>query len=245
MRRELVWLPVFLWLGAVSAAWGAPMGGALQQQLLGIYSRYNQEIAAGQLDAALALRSGDVRTELSQQLKTAKDRQDYLAGAAGMIPDRLAVRHASVNEAAGRALVVAIADKTLPSGRVENEIDLAFVQEGGVWKLGPLTVGPGPADIRHCSNTTYDPISTYDTSKPVSFAGRIAQVDVASDHVLLKVLTGNIETCAFLPSEAVLRQHGLDPNIFQPYRIVEISGVTQRSDSQKVMVNNITVRAAE
>jgi hypothetical protein len=245
MRRELVWLPVCLWLAAVGGAWSAPMGHTLQQQLLGIYSHYNQEIAAGQLDDALALRSGDVRTELNQQLKTAKDRQDYLAGAAGMIPDRLAVQHASVNEAAGRALVVALADKTLPSGRVENEIDLAFVQEGGVWKLGPLTVGPGPADIRHCPNTTYDPISTYDTSKPVSLAGRIRQVDVASDHILLRVLSGNVETCVFLPNESVLRQHGLDPNIFQPFRTVEISGVAQRSDPQKVMVNNITVRAEE
>jgi hypothetical protein len=37
----------------------------------------------------------------------------------------------------------------------------------------------------------------------------------------------------------------LDPAILLPYRVAEISGVANRTDAQKVMVNNITVHAEE
>ena len=59
------------------------------------------------------------------------------------------------------------------------------------------------------------------------------------------VAAGGTETCAFLPDRAVLQQHGLDPAILLPYRVAEISGVANRTDAQKAMVNNITVHAEE
>jgi hypothetical protein len=59
------------------------------------------------------------------------------------------------------------------------------------------------------------------------------------------LLAGNTETCAFLPNRAALQQHGLNPAILLPYRIAAITGVAERDNAQKVMVNNITVHAAE
>jgi hypothetical protein len=229
---------------AAGHAWGRPMDGALQQQLQALYSRYNQDIAAGHLDAALALRSSATRAALEQQFKTPKDRQDYLAGAAQMVPDRLELRHASVDDASEKALLIAWADKAAPSGEVRGELDIGFVREGGAWKLGDIAMGPGPGDIKHC-NPAYEPIGAYDTGHPVSLVGRIERVDLLPDHTLVVVLAGNAESCAFLPSQAVLQQHGLDPATLQPYRFVDVSGVAHRSDPQKVMVNNITVRAEE
>jgi hypothetical protein len=35
----------------------------------------------------------------------------------------------------------------------------------------------------------------------------------------------------------------LDPAIIQPWRVVNISGVADKTDPQKVLVNNITVHA--
>jgi hypothetical protein len=243
------------WLTAVAAlaltvpfaaglAWGRPMDGALQQQLQALYSRYNQDVTAGQLDEALALRSSAVRAALMQRLKTPKDRQDYLAAARELVPDRLELRHASINDATEKALLIAWADKATTSGQVRNELDIGFVREDSTWKLGDLALGPGPADIKHC-NAGYDPISAYDTSRGVSLVGRIERVDFQPDHTLVVVLSGSTETCAFLPDRAALQQHGLDPNILQPYRVAEITGVAHRSDPQKVAVNNIIVRAEE
>jgi len=230
-------------LGA-SSAWGRPMDGALQQELMAVYHRYNQAIAAGHLDAALAMRSSAVRTALEQRLKTPKDRDDYLAGARDLVPDKLELRHASVDDATEKALLIAWADKMTPSGPVQNELDIGFVREDGAWKLGDLVLGPGPADIKHC-NPAYEPVSAYDANRPVSLAGRIERVDFQADYTLVVVSAGGTETCAFLPDRAVLQQHGLDPAILQPYRVADIAGVANRSDPQKVMVNNITVRAEE
>jgi hypothetical protein len=229
---------------AVGPAWGRPMDGALQQQLQTLYSRYNQDITAGHLDAALALRSTAARAVLEQHLKTPKDRQDYLADAREMVPERLELRHASVDDASEKALLIAWADKATASGQVRSELDIGFVREDGTWKLGDLAMGPGPADIKHC-NPGYEPVGAYDTSHGVSLAGRIERVDQQPDHTLVVVLAGNTETCAFLPNSAALQQHGLDPAILQPYRVAEITGVAHRGDPQKVMVNNITVHAEE
>jgi len=246
MPRFLTALAALVLTAPFSAgvAWARPMDGALQQQLQTLYSRYNQEITAGHLDAALAQRSSAARAALEQQLKTPKDRQDYLAGARQLVPDRLELRHASVDDATERALLIAWADKTTPTGQVRSEVDIGFVRENGTWKLGDLAMGPGPTDIRPC-NPGYEALSAYDSSHPVSLAGRIERVDFQADHTLVVVLAGNTETCAFLPDRAALQQHGLDPAILEPYRVAEISGVANRGDPQKVMVNNITVRAEE
>jgi hypothetical protein len=230
-------------LGA-GTAWGRPMDGALQQELMAVYHRYNQAITAGNLDAALAIRSSAVRTALQQRLKTTKDRDDYLAGARDLVPDKLELRHASVDDTTEKALLIAWADKAAASGPVQNELDIGFVREDGAWKLGDLVLGPGPTDIKHC-NPAYEQVGAYDMSRLVSLVGRIERVDFQADHTLIVVVAGGTETCAFLPDRAALQQHGLDPAILLPYRVAEITGVANRTDAQKVMVNNITVHAEE
>jgi hypothetical protein len=232
-------------LAAGSAAWAAPMDGPLQHQLLALYNRYNAAISAGKLETALALRSTAVRTALATQLKTAKDQQDYLGGAKEMVPDRLELRHASVNDAGNKALLIVLATKRLAAGQVQSELDMDFTKEGGVWKLGDLVQGPGPADIDRCRDPSYQPISAYDTSKTVSLAGRIERVDFLPDHTLVVLLAGNTETCAFLPARAALQQHGLNPAILLPYRVADVTGVAEKDNAQKVMVNTITVHAEE
>jgi hypothetical protein len=244
MRRWLTVLAALVLSApcSVDLAWGRAMDAALQQQLQALYSRYNQDITAGHLDAALALRSTAARAALEQQLKTPKDRQDYLAGARQLVPDRLELRHASIDDATEKALLIAWADKATASGQVRGEVDLGFARENGTWKLGDLAMGPGPADIKDC-NPAYEPLTAYDSSHGVSLAGRIERVDFQPDHTLVVVLSGSSQTCAFLPNRATLQQHGLDPAILQPYRVAEITGVAHRGDPQKVMVNNITVHA--
>ncbi len=149
MRRCIAAVGVFALMALVlmvplgtGPAWARPMDGALQQELMAVYHRYNQAVAAGHLDAALAMRSSAVRTALEQRLKTPKDRDDYLAGARDLVPDKLELRHASVDDTTEKALLIAWADKVTPTGPVQNELDIGFVREDGVWKLGDLVLGP-------------------------------------------------------------------------------------------------------
>lgn len=247
MRRWFATLTAMLLILASGAdfAWGHPLDTARQRQLLALYSRFNRAIASGQLDLALALRSDTVRETLMRQLATSKDRADYLAAVAQTIPDRLEPRHSSVNNAGDKATLLMLADKTAATGQIQSELDISFVKQAGSWKLGDITSGPGPAEIRRCKDSSYEPASAFDASHPIALIGRIESVEFQPNDTVIKVLSGATETCALLPSRDVMRQRGLDPATLQPYRVAEITGAASRTDPQKLMVDNITVHAEE
>jgi hypothetical protein len=240
MRRWFLMLAALI-LIAPHFAWARPMDGTLQRQLLALYSHFNQAVASGQLDEALTLRSTAVRSGLAQRLQTPKGRADYVAGVDQMAPDRLDTRHASVTDAGDKALLVVLAGKTTAAGQTQSELDLSFVNEGGAWKLGDVAVAPAPAEIQRCKDASYEAAGAYDPAHPVSLIGRIERVDFQATYTVVMVLSGNVESCVFLPSEAVMRQRGLDPATLQPYRVAEITGAPNRSNAQKVMIDNITV----
>lgn len=222
-----------------------PMPASQQQQLLALYQRYNHAVAAGNVNQALALRTAAVQATLTQQFKSPRDRTDFLNDSREMVPDRLQPLHASVDAAGDKALLVLLATKTVSGHPVQDEFDLSFAKENGVWKLGEMADGPGPADIKRCPDQNDQPVSAFADGSPVSLAGRIERVEFLPDHTLVLLQTGADEVCAFLPDRAALQQHGLNPAIIQPWRVADISGVAERSDPQKVMVNNITVHAEE
>ena len=243
MRRSLLSVATLLLLAAPAAA--APMAPPQQQQLLGLFNRYNRAIEAGNLDQALALRTTAAQTALGQSFKTPNDRTEFLSASRAMVPDRVQVLHASINDPGDKALLVLLASKIVSGRQEQEEFDLAFVKEAGAWKLGPVAEAPGPADIKRCPDQSNQSASAYQGGNPVSFAGRIERADFLPGHTLLLLVTGDTEVCAFLPDRAALQQHGLDPAIIQPWRVAEISGVAEKTDPQKVIVNNITVHAEE
>ena len=243
MRPHLLVLAMLLSLAAPAVA--RPIGSAQQQQLLTVFARYNHAIEAGNLDQALELRTAAAQAALAQHLKTPNDRTNFLNESREMIPERIRVLHASVNQAGDKALLILLASKTISGRQSSEEFDLGFMKESGIWKLGAMAEAPGPADIKACPDQTHPPISAFQGGNPVAFTARIERVEFMPDYTLVLLVTGETQVCAFLPNRAVLQQHGLNPAIIQPWRVAEISGIADRSDPQKVMVNNISVHAEE
>jgi len=243
MRRTLLSFAALLLLAAPAVA--APMAPPQQQQLLGLFNRYNRAIAAGNLDQALALRTAQARTALEQSFKTPNDRAEFLNASREMVPDRVEMMHASINNPGDKALLILLASKAVSGRQEQEEFDLAFVKEGGMWKLGPVAEAPAPDEIKRCPDQSNQPVSAWQGGNAVTFAGRIERAEFLPSHTLVLVVTGDTEVCAFLPNRATLQQHGLDPAIIQPWRIADISGVAEKSDPQKVIVNSITVHAEE
>jgi hypothetical protein len=66
-----------------------PVDPALQPQLIARFDNYNQAIAAGKVQDALAIRTAETRTRAQKEMSTAKSRQEFLAMAKLMIPDKL------------------------------------------------------------------------------------------------------------------------------------------------------------
>ncbi len=253
MRQWVAVLAVLL-LAVAPSARGKPLDPALQQQLLDVYAGYNKALAAGNLPEALALRSAEARAKAQKELKTAKNRQEFLAMAGMMTPDKLEVMHASLDAAGDKAQLITVASKTFPTGKrvpggpppgtaAQSELTLSFVREGDAWKLDDLMYGMDPTKITRCKNDRNEPASAYDANRTVSLGGPIARVDFQPDYTLVVVRVVDEETCAFLQSsKAEMKQHGLDPAKLTPYAIVEIEGSAHKTDKQKVLVDSLTVR---
>jgi hypothetical protein len=220
-----------------------PLEPAMQRQLLAVFTRYNRAIEAGNIDQAIALRTDAVRAALTPHLQTPNDRAAFLADAREMVPEQMQFRHAAINDAGDKALLILLANKTVAGKQEQDEFDLAFERQGGEWKVGWLAAAPGPADVKRCPDQSFQPANAYAGGQMVSLAGRIERVSFLPDHTLVLLKAGDTEVCAFLPDRVALRQHGLDPAIIQPWRVASISGVAEKSDPQKVLVNNITVHA--
>jgi hypothetical protein len=252
MRACLITLAA-LWLAAAPPCAAKPLDPAVQQQLLSLYDSYNHAIKAGKLPDALALRATATRTEMQQELKTAKDRQSFMAMSQAMVPDTIEVRHASINAAGDHAQLLLLIVKTFPPGKAipgapppgstqRAELTLNFVKQGAGWAFADQIFGGDPSAIVACKDPSNEPATAYDANKTVSMGGPIVRVDFQPAYTMVVVRVVDEENCAFLGPQAELKQHGLDPAKLVPYAIVEIEGSPHRSDKQKVLVDSLTVQ---
>ena len=251
MRRWFTVLVVVMLVG-MGAALAKPLDPALQQQLLALYDSYNKAIAAGKLQDALALRGAETRGRAQKEMKTAKDRQEFLAMAKMIIPDAVEVRHATINAAGDRAQLLTVVSKTFPPGKqipngpppgttAHSELTLSFVQERGAWKLDDLMYGPDPSKIVACKDVRNEPMDAYDGDKEVSLGGPIVRVDFQPDYTMVVVRVVDEENCAFLPNKEEIAKHGLDPAKLVPYAIVDITASPHKTDKQKMLIEQIKV----
>ena len=251
MRRWFTVLAVVMLVG-MGAALAKPLDPALQQQLLALYDSYNKAIAAGKLQDALALRAAETRTRAQKEMKTAKDRQEFLAMAKMIIPDAVEVRHATINAAGDRAQLLTVVSKTFPPGKqipngpppgttAHSELTLSFARQGGAWKLDDLMYGPDPSAIVACKDDRNEPMEAYDPDKEVSIGGPIVRVDFQPDYTLVVVRVVDEENCAFLPSREEIAKHGLDPTKLVPYAIVDMTASPHKTNKQKVLIERIKV----
>jgi hypothetical protein len=251
MRRWFAVVAMVMLVG-VPPCVAKPLDPALQQQLLGVYDSYNKALAAGKMADALALRSAETQVRAKKEMKTAKDRAEFLAMAKMTIPDTVEVRHASIDAAGDKAELLTVVSKTFPPGKqiphgpppgstAHSELTLSFAREGGAWKLDDLLYGPDPASIRACKDESNEPMAAYDGDKEVSLGGPIVRVEFKPDYTLVVVRVMDEENCAFLPNREEIAKHGLDPATLVPYAIVDITASPHRTDKQKVLIERIKV----
>ena len=88
MRRWFVILSV-LFLAIAPQSRAEAVDPALQQQLIALFDNYDQAIAAGKFQDALAIRTAETRTRAQKEMSTAASRQEFLAMAKLMIPEKL------------------------------------------------------------------------------------------------------------------------------------------------------------
>lgn len=250
MRAKLTIAAAVLLLFSVTGR-AAPLDPAVQQELLGLYDRYNKAIMAGKLPEAAALRTASARKELLAS-KSKADRADTLMMARMMAPDQVAPIHASIAADGRSARIVTIGTKTvtanmkIPGGPKpgtvgHGEITLTFEREGQDWKFADQLFGPDPAVVKTCRDDAPDAGTDYDSNATTTAAGLIRRVEFKPDHTLVVVRIANEENCLILPPRDRLSQ--LDPRAdhIVPWAVIEIEGVQNSRDKQRVRADKWTV----
>lgn len=242
MRRWFVVLSALL-LAVPPVSLAKPLDPALQQQLLARFESYNQAIDAGKLQDALAIRTAETRANATKEMRTAKGRQEFLAMAKLMIPDKLEVLHAAISAAGDKARLVTVASKTFPppGTTIRNGLTLSFARQGNAWKLDDLLYGMDPSEVVACKDDRNEPMKAYDPDKNVSIGGPIVRVDFQPDYTLVVIRVVDEENCAFLPNREEIAGHGIDPAKLVPYAIVEAKASPHRTNKQKVLIESLTV----
>ena len=230
----------------------APLDAALQTQLMQLYDRHNQAIAAGKVDEAVAMRSSEPRKAIRPYLASPAKRRELVEILKQGIPETIDVKHGSLAKDGKSAMILIVATQKVPTkvpkggpppgSILTMEMTLNFVIEGGQWKLGDTIFGLDPTKFVPCKNPAFEPIEAYDDNKNVELGGPIVRVQFEADYTLVVVRVVDEGNCAYMPNRAAIEKAGLKPDMLVPYAIAEISGLPHKTDPQKVWVDHITVR---
>ena len=257
-----MWKPVaslcgVFWFLLTGLAGAAPLDRVLQQQLLGLYDRYNKAIQSGKLTDATALRTAAARRAIEKELTKGKKAQaEFIEMSRQMAPDSIEVLHGTISRDGTEATILTLGARAVPANaRIPNgpkpgsvmhgEITLTFKQESKQWKFDEQEFGVDPASVKACSDDAIEPAANYDDDHDVSLGGMIRKVEFKPDHTLLVVRIVDEETCAILPSREKLVQLGMDVSLLVPYATVEMGGSPHRTDKQRVYVDKLRVLADE
>lgn len=237
-------------LAAGAPATAAQADPALQAQLLQIYDSFNQDVAAGKITEAIALRSASARTELSGMAADPKQGREMVDMLTETIPTTYDVMHSHMGKDGGVSIDI-IAHTKVPAGLppgappagsiVNGMMILNFVKEGGAWRFDSPTFGPDPASVKACPNTAFEPLSAYDQDQTTSLGGPIDRVTFEADYTLVVIRVVDEDTCAYLPNKAALTAAGIDIAQLTPYTVVSIDGIPHKSDKQKVWGSKIEI----
>lgn len=244
--RRLSWLAAVLSLVLVGGT--AAADEALQADLAKLYQRYNELVAADKLDEAMALRTGEVRVDLKEELGkgTPQEQGEMREMLKGMTPSSFEAQHLELN-GDDEAVLFGIGSKVMPFGpdagmlkRIEMQVD--FYREDGAWRIGmPMFLGD-PDDVKRPDEVAWEPIENYDQDRELEMGGRIVRVALEADHTLVIVRMLDEEQALYMPDQAFLKEQGFDVGALQPYVIVEASGHPHKTNPFKVWVTGLTVQ---
>jgi hypothetical protein len=252
MRAKFVLTALLIALSGV-AVFGAPLDPSLQQELLALYDRYNQAIAAGKLADAAGLRTGESRAQILAIAKQPKAAQaETLMMVRMMAPDSLTPVHATIAQDGNTASIIAVGTKTMPAGIkmqgapkagtvTRSELTLSFVREGQTWKFADQLFGMDPATIKPCHDAATASEAEYDPNRQSNTGGIIRRVEFGPDHTLVVIRVVDEENCLILPTRDWMLQHGGKPDKFVPWAMIEVDGLAHKTDKQRVLAEKWTV----
>lgn len=233
-------------------ALAAPIDPALQAELLKIYESFNAAVKKGDFKAAMATRDQESRASIEKQLKTEKQRKDFIAQNRAMLPTKLEVQEGEVVGGGDTAELQTVATLLAPrhvrgkngvpaDGIVQQPVSLEFKREGGAWKYVGPTFRMSPAQVVKCDENVPETEAAFDDESNLSIGGLIKRVKFADTYTAIVVDVVGEENCLYLPNKAFLQKAGLDTDLIEPRAMLEAEAYKHKSDRQKAWVTGMNV----
>lgn len=230
----------------------APVEPALQAELLKVYEAFNAAVKKGDYRAAMATRDQETRKSIEQQVKTEKQRKDFIDQNRMMLPTKVEVqdgwRSDSGNEAELEVTATLLAPKHVrgkngvpKDGIVQQPISLEFKREGGAWKYAMPTFRMAPSQVVKCDENQPETEAAFDESSNLSVGGLVKRVKFADSYTAVVVDVVGEENCLYLPERGVLQKAGFNPDLLQPRTMIEAEGHRHRSDKQKAWLTGLNI----
>lgn len=234
------------WMGlclGAAAAFAAPADPAQREAAMAVFAAWNKAVAAGKLDDAFALRTAAMRARIREEMKTPARRKQVADMLKAMVPDTVEVQHAALSRDGSKLTLHTVVGSTVPATaprrpgmpspgtRLQAELTLDFLREGGVWKFDNQTWGMDPSKMKPCG-TAWPGMEGFEERDNLQMGGQIRRVAFAADHTLVVIRMLDEENCIFLPSRARLGELGFKADLLEPYAVIEIEAWPHRTDKQ-------------
>jgi len=252
MTRMLL-LALAIWSGILAAPAGAaPIDPTLQVELLKLYDAFNAAVKKGDFRAAMATRDKDTRASIEKQVKTEKQRKDFIEQNKAMLPTKVEVQESELTNGGDGAELQTMATLVAPrhvrgrngvpaDGIVHQPISLEFKREGGAWRYVGPTFMMAPSQVVRCDENKVETEAAFDDQTNLSLGGLIKRVKFADDYTAIVVDIVGEENCLYLPNKAFLQKAGLNTDLLEPKAMIEAEGYKHKSDKQKAWITGLNV----
>lgn len=244
---------VAIWSGILAApALAAPVDPALQAELLKIFDAFNAAAKKGDFKAAAATRDADTRRNMESQLRSDKQRKEFLAEIRMMTPAKVVVQDSWGSSDGGEAELDVLATMVAPprargkngvpaDGIVQQPMSLTFKREGTAWKYATSAFKMSPSQGVKCDENVPEAEAAFDDRSNLSIGGPIKRVKFADAYTAIVIDVVGEENCLYLPNKAFLQRAGLNTDLLEPRAMLEAEGYKHKSDKQKAWVTGMNV----
>lgn len=229
---------------------------AQRDAALAVYQAFNKAVLAGKLNDALALRTTAMRARIAADAKTRAQQRQVLEMLRSVIPETLEVVHAAQSRDGSRMTLHTVFGTTVPPGpqrqgmpkpgtKLQAELTLEFLREGGAWKYDNQTFGMDPAQVKPCTSTGFPGMAAFEERENLTIGGQIRRVIFGPDHTLVVIRMLDEENCIYLPTKARLDELGFKTDLLAPWSIIEIGAWPHRTDKQSVWADTLGIAEPE
>jgi len=221
----------------LSVLWSPFSPGQVQQSAFkDIYDSFNKAVQEGVFEKIISFYTTDVQKEITSQVKSKKERKQFLAMGKLQIPESYEILHMEAGKDSDSYVLNTImqfsASKEIKRERSRAECEIHYKKENNKWKLESIWFLSDPDKIVRPHDFTYNPDDA-DIDKEGDIGGRIVRTEFNPGYTLVIIRVLDEENAVFFKSKEDLLKEGISLKELEPWKVYEFSGHPHKTDKLK------------